>query len=162
MGDRSLVLEAHLLLGVTSVWSGEFVRARGHVRVRWPSMIQKNIVACVPLGSRSCRNASVILRRTLWHLGYPDQALTRAMETVRLAQTLQHPFSMGMALNSYRSLHQFRGDSREDAEICESSNDASPRARAFHTGLAEGMIFHGWALTEQARIERGWQNYTRD
>jgi hypothetical protein len=54
-------------------------------------------------------------------LGYPDQALTKAMETVRLAQTFQHPFSMGMALNHTAWLHQFRGESREVQKYAETA-----------------------------------------
>ena len=35
---------------------------------------------------------------TLWHLGYPDQALKRSQEALTLAQELSHPFSLAFAL----------------------------------------------------------------
>ena len=39
----------------------------------------------------------VIRGLTLWHLGYPDQALKRSNEAVALAQGLSHPPSLALA-----------------------------------------------------------------
>ena len=48
------------------------------------------------------------MSHTLWHLGYPDQALTRSHEALALAEEHAHPFSQAIALAYAVMLHQFR------------------------------------------------------
>jgi predicted ATPase len=43
-------------------------------------------------------HALVLAAWNLWHLGFPDRALARARESVDLARSLQHPFSLAYAL----------------------------------------------------------------
>ena len=46
----------------------------------------------------------------LWMLGFPDQAMARAEESVALARKLRHPPSLMHALTLAVVVHQFRGD----------------------------------------------------
>jgi hypothetical protein len=90
----------------TAVWSGAFVRARGHAKSALALYdTEEHREHAFLYGQDPAVVLLSYLGWTLWHLGYPDQALTKAMETVRLAQTFQHPFSMGMALNHTAWLH---------------------------------------------------------
>ena len=51
--------------------------------------------------------------RTLWPLGYPDQALQRSQEALTLARELSHPFSLAFALFFAAWIHQLpRGSNR--------------------------------------------------
>ena len=45
---------------------------------------------------------------SLWHLGYPAQALQRSHQALTLAQELAHPYSRAIALNWAMWVHQFR------------------------------------------------------
>ncbi|HEV8717280.1 MAG TPA: adenylate/guanylate cyclase domain-containing protein [Candidatus Binatia bacterium] len=155
MGDRSLVLEAHLMLGITSFWSGAFITARGHLESALALYdTEEHREHAFLYGQDPAVGSLSYLGWTLWHLGYPDQALTKAMETVRHAETLRHPFSMGMALNHTAWLHQLRSESREAQKYAEIAITLA-QEHGFPYWAAEGMIFQGWALTEQAQIDRG-------
>src|SRR4029079_6884296 len=46
------------------------------------------------------------LPHVLWHLGFPDQALRQNQELLRLAHTLDHPFSLAFALDYAAMFHQ--------------------------------------------------------
>ena len=48
------------------------------------------------------------LPHSLWHLGYPEQALQRSHAALTLAQELSHPYSLAFALDYTAMLHQFR------------------------------------------------------
>jgi predicted ATPase len=52
-----------------------------------------------------CLNTAAL---TLWHLGYPTQALERSNEAIQLAQKLAHSGSVTDALFFAAILHQFR------------------------------------------------------
>jgi DNA-binding winged helix-turn-helix (wHTH) protein/tetratricopeptide (TPR) repeat protein len=47
---------------------------------------------------------------SLWHLGYPDQALRRADEALALARELSHPFTLTVALHNATLVHLYRGE----------------------------------------------------
>jgi tetratricopeptide (TPR) repeat protein len=57
-----------------------------------------------------CRSHAAL---ALWQLGYPDQALQRAGEMVRLAKKIDHPFSYAMGLFFGRQVLQFSGRDNE-------------------------------------------------
>jgi tetratricopeptide (TPR) repeat protein len=56
---------------------------------------------------------------SLWHLGYPDQALQRVHEAFALAQELSHPFSFAFALHFALNLHQWRKEPQLAQELAE-------------------------------------------
>ncbi|MBS3784263.1 MAG: AAA family ATPase, partial [Anaerolineae bacterium] len=54
---------------------------------------------------------------TLWLLGYPDQAIERSQEALKLTSELDHPFTLGFAWNIAGSLfHQLRRENRAAQE----------------------------------------------
>jgi predicted ATPase len=82
----------------------------------------------------------------LWHLGYPDQALTRSQEALILAQEL--------ALDYAAMLHQFRHEVHASRERAEAAM-ALCTEHGFAYYLAWAMIIRGWALTAQRQQEEG-------
>ena len=92
--------------------------------------------------------------RTLWLLGYPDQALTRRREAGALAQGLSHAYSLGFARQFAITLYQYRREPQRVREYAETAM-AFADERGFVRWLAGGMIGRGWALTEQGGIEEG-------
>jgi predicted ATPase len=91
---------------------------------------------------------------TLWHLGYPEQALKRGNEALALAQGLSHPFSLAFAEIWVGVVRQFRGEvhaAKETAEslIALSAERGFPNVLSFATGL------RGWAIAKQGRNEDG-------
>ena len=53
----------------------------------------------------------------LWHLGYPDQALARARETVALARVFEDPFGLGFSAMVQGTIHWFRGEFEAQEQV---------------------------------------------
>jgi predicted ATPase len=90
----------------------------------------------------------------LWHLGYPDQALSMSHTALARARELSHPFSLALALNYAAIVHQFR---REEGATHERAEAATVlcREHGFAYYLAWGPILQGWVAVEQRQGEAG-------
>ncbi|NJN81980.1 MAG: hypothetical protein HC802_06625 [Caldilineaceae bacterium] len=116
-GDQILRVEGHYVLGISSFWMGDFVASRIHLEqaiaqydpsrhgVHIALYAQDPKVVCL------CR-----LARTLWFLGYPDQAAIQMQHSLELARVLGHPYSQAYALNHASELYLELGDLHQ-AEI---------------------------------------------
>ena len=96
--DPALAVIAHYALGVTWLWLGVFPAARQHLEegiARYtPDQRRAPVFRIGQDPGVACRaNAA----RTLWLLGYPEQALARVHEALALAHALSHPFSLAYA-----------------------------------------------------------------
>jgi predicted ATPase len=91
---------------------------------------------------------------TLWHLGYPDQARKRIVETLTLAQELSHPFSLAFALNNAAVLDQRLRDVQAVQEQTEVLLTLS-REQGFPFWLALGTSRQGWVLAERGQGKEG-------
>jgi predicted ATPase len=91
---------------------------------------------------------------TLWHLGYPDQALKRSHEAVALAEGLSHPFSLAYALCFAAWFHLRRREGQLARERAEEVITLSTE-QGFPFWVAYGTMLRGWALAEQGQMEEG-------
>jgi predicted ATPase len=91
--DPALLLEAHVALGYTLHFLGEFIPAREH----WEQGValydpQQHRALAVLYGGADpgvyCLSGAAL---ALWSLGYPAQALKRSQEALILARELSHP-----------------------------------------------------------------------
>ena len=92
--------------------------------------------------------------RTLWLLGYPDQAGRRSEETLALARKLSNPPSLGFALLFAAFLFQNLHQPEEARQITEECIAVCNK----HGVAQEGawiMFVHGWALAELGQFEEG-------
>ena len=92
--------------------------------------------------------------RTLWLLGYPDQALAHIHEALTLAHALSHPFSLAWAWCMVAFVSQFRRDVPAVHEQAEAAV-ALATAQGFPLWAAYGTSFRGWALAMQGQGEEG-------
>ena len=134
---------------------GEFAPARHH----WD-----HSVACYDRGQHRAHilhfgmDLGVFSRawmsHTLWHLGYPDQALVMSHEGLALAQQLSHPFSLAVALDYAAMLHQFR---REGSAVYGRAEAALALCteQGFTYYLAWATFMQGWARVAQGQGEEG-------
>jgi class 3 adenylate cyclase/predicted ATPase len=153
--DPALLLVAYDVLGDTSFWLGEFTAAREH--------LERGIALYDPRQHRShgflygydsggaCLS---FVASALWHLGCPDQALTRIHEAVTLTEELSHPFSLALALYHAVLVHQFRREGQATQERTETLIALSTE-QGFPLILAHGIILRGWALAERGQGEEG-------
>ena len=101
LNDRGMVMEALKWVGQTMLYRADFAGARdrfatavdeydspGHT-LYWAAYTNQD-----PGVANRCH-----LAMSLWHLGYPDQALTISRQMHELARAIGHPFTLGYALH---------------------------------------------------------------
>jgi predicted ATPase len=153
--DPTLLLLAHLGLGVILFFLGEFTLARKHLEqgIALYDPQQHN-----PHASHTAQDPGVVCLTyaawILWLLGYPDQALKRSPEALTLAQELSHPYSLAWALNLGAKVHQWRREGQATQELTETWITLS-HEHGFPYFLAEGTFLRGSALAEQGQVEEG-------
>ncbi|MBI3756512.1 MAG: AAA family ATPase [Deltaproteobacteria bacterium] len=145
------LLGAHLMLGDTLFWLGEFALAQEH--------LEEGIALYDPQQHRSSQEDPGVVclcyaTAVLWLLGYADQALQRSHGTLTLAQKLSHPYSLVYALSWAAVLHLFRQEVQATQEWAEAAIALSTE-HGFPHWLASGTMWRGWALAEQGRGEEG-------
>jgi predicted ATPase len=154
--DPTLLMCARYALGNTSSWMGKLLLAREHFEMAI-SLYDRERDR--PLAFRyggvdvggSCLSVAAW---TLWHLGYPDQALKRGNEALALSQTLSHPLSLAAAEFFFGVLRQFRREARAAQETADALI-ALCAEHGFTYWSALAAIFRGWAMAEQGRNDEG-------
>jgi class 3 adenylate cyclase/predicted ATPase/energy-coupling factor transporter ATP-binding protein EcfA2 len=153
--DPVLLVEAHYALAGTLFPLGELATARGHyedlIALYDPRQHSSYVSLYVhdPGVVGRCAEAFI-----LWHLGYPDQALTRVHEALTLARELSHPYSLGLALAwGAPFLHQYRREGQAAQERAEAGITIS-HEQGFSLHIT-GTMLRGWALAEQGQAEEG-------
>jgi predicted ATPase len=137
------------------LWLGDFPAARAHLEQgvalydirehRSHAFLYgyDSGVACLSFGAWA-----------LWFLGYPDQALRRMEDALRVARELAHSFSFAFARQFAGQLHLYRREydlARElAAEVITISTEQD-----FLIWLAMARIVHGSALAEQEQAREG-------
>jgi predicted ATPase len=152
--DQFLLSIAHSTLGVTLYLLGELRSAWTHY---------EQALALYDPQRRSLPSVSTADLRvdclswesyTLWHLGYPEQALKRSQEAIALAEELSHPFSLAYALGGAAFFHALRREGQLAQERAEASITLA-NEHGFPYWLTFGMVVRGWALTLQGQVEKG-------
>jgi predicted ATPase len=156
-GDTSLRLVGHWALGETLLFQGALVRARAQLQhgiaLYNP---QEHYALSVRAGFPGDLGVfcHCFAAHTLWHLGYPDQALRHIHEALRLAEVLVHPFSRALALAYAAMLYQFRREHRLAQDVAETAITLC-QEQGFSYYLAWVTIMKGWAVTAQGSSEEG-------
>lgn len=92
--------------------------------------------------------------KSLWFLGYPDQALKRCREALIYANEFKHPFSQTIAEAINLRLYQFRGEAGAIRERAGSAIAVS-ELHGFKHYLEMSKILRGWALANEGEFEDG-------
>ncbi|WP_349609233.1 MULTISPECIES: adenylate/guanylate cyclase domain-containing protein [Cupriavidus] len=153
--DQELVGEAHISLGATLFFMGEFNAAHAHLGQAL-ALYSPAAQHAHPLlhGVHPEVRALAISAHALWYLGYPDQAFRRGQESLTLARKVSHPFSLAHALVFMAELHQFRRDPQLAQECAEAAITLSTE-QGFPFWLGWATIVQGWALAERESAEDG-------
>jgi predicted ATPase len=153
--DAALAVVAHYTLGLTWFHLGALPAARTHLEegsARYTPALRRAPV--FRLGHDLGVACRVNAARALWLLGYPEQALTRLRETLTLAHTLSHPYSLAYA----RCFAAFVAQCRRDVLAVHEQAEAAvalATAQGFAQWVAVGTSLRGWALTMQGQGEEG-------
>jgi predicted ATPase len=161
--NSDLMLEGHVVMGSLALHRGDFITARAHLEhslrlldtpLSSASIFYGGFVSGVAPGT--------LLIRTLWGLGYADQAQKLRHDLLGLAQRAEHTLSL-VYMELYAALlSQLR---RDVAATQAHANAAMALATAEGAGLRveQGRLLWGWALAMQgdaiagvAHIRQGW------
>src|ERR1700689_3085635 len=107
--DPVQLLFAHVTVGHISYGLGKFLRSREHEEIAI-SIYNPDRHRAFGFQYLYCLCG---ISWTLWHLGYPDQALKKNNEALAVAQTLSDPLSLALAHTFAGALRQYRGEARE-------------------------------------------------
>jgi class 3 adenylate cyclase/predicted ATPase len=153
--DRSLRFFAHRAAGVTSLPSGKFLLARGHLEQalelydpevhRAPAFIYAFDPRVVCLD---------YLARTLLPLGYPERALAVNDDAVAEARRTSHRNSLALPLFFGGVIRQILGDRSGVRERYEELDRIAGEA-GFRFWEAGARILRGWALADAGELEAG-------
>ena len=151
--DPGLLLWAHYAMAISLGSQGELTAARAH--------LERGIALYDPQ-KRSARgfvqdpgvSCLTDVAPVLWLLGYPDQALRRSHEALRLARKVSHPFSLARTLNSAAYLCWSRGEQQAARELTEATTTLSSE-QGFPVWMASGIFLKGVMLVEQGQGEAG-------
>lgn len=165
--DEALLLLAHERLGLLAFHLGQLASSQTHlaqvIAVYTPQ--QHHALVLRYGGIDSGVFGRFQMGRTLWSLGYPDQALRHIAEAIALARTLPHPLSLIMALAFGSVVYLYRGEVGaarlcvdEMVTLTTEHGFMTPKAIAIslqgQVMIVEGVIAAGIAVLEQGLAER--------
>lgn len=154
--DPGQLLQAHHALGPTYVLQGDWRSAQKHLQqaIETYDIDKHKGHALLYGGHDPCSCCLAFSAKTLWMLGYPDQAVQRAGEALALAREIGHPTSLAHTQFSVAMLYQFLYDSSEVYRITEELQKlAADQGLLFY--LSGGMVLHGWAQAELGQVVDG-------
>jgi hypothetical protein len=152
--NQHLLVVAHTMLVGTLYWLGEFTSAQPHqeqVFALYDPQRDSRRYAVLPDPRVQCLYYASV---TLWHLGYPDQALKKSQDAITLATGLSHPFILAQALGFAAQFHSLRQEWQLARARAEEVITLSTE-QGFPFWLAQGKIIRGGALVEQEEMEEG-------
>ncbi|HEV8712308.1 MAG TPA: adenylate/guanylate cyclase domain-containing protein [Candidatus Binatia bacterium] len=151
--DPALLLQARLGQGLTLFFLGQMISARDCFAqvITLYNPQQHHSHAFLYGYDPGVANLSYAAM-TLWHLGYPDQALQESQRALVLAQELTHPFSVVYALSCSAWVHHLRREAHGAQEQIEKAIGLATE-QGFPHWMAWGSILRGWALAMQGQRE---------
>jgi TOMM system kinase/cyclase fusion protein len=147
--NPGFVVAAHRALGATLVYQGEHARALPHLNqvLAVPATPELRAVSYQYDVVDQWITARSYLAWTLWLQGYPDQARAHTEEAIATARSLDHPFSMVLALSFASWLYQFCGETERVRATAEKLLDISTQ-KGFAFWIGWGQVLHAWTLAE--------------
>jgi class 3 adenylate cyclase/predicted ATPase len=153
LNDPGMLMEALFMSGETMLYLADFAGARDSFAKAVSEYDDRERTRF--WAAHTSHNAGVTHRSnlaiSLWHLGYPDQALKLNQEMRQLARDIGHPFSLAYALHHTGWLHQFCRLGAEVRTVAE-EQIAIALAQGFALWHATGTFFKGAAMVLQGQL----------
>jgi serine/threonine protein kinase/tetratricopeptide (TPR) repeat protein len=153
-GDPGGMTEAFYIAGQTMLYRADFAGARACFETALAELDEQasSKFWVAQTGHHAGVNIRCNLAVSLWHLGYPDQALLVNQEVCRLARELGHPFSLAYCLHHTAWLYQFCRLGVETQAVAE-EQIAIAADQGFALWQATGTFFRGAGMLLQRRPE---------
>jgi predicted ATPase len=154
-GDHTHLVLAHFAMGEMSLHTGELKLAREHQEAMLSLYDdERDRPPAFRLGVDAKQDILSYAGWTLWHLGYPDQALVTGQEAVAFARGLSHPNSLAAAEFNLNIVQTSRREAPAVQETAERVIAFSSE-HGFGAWLLYSTSHRGWAIAEQGRYEEG-------
>jgi class 3 adenylate cyclase/predicted ATPase len=153
--DPGMMMEALFMAGETMLYRADFAGARDRFAKAVTEYDDRERTRF--WAAHTSHNAGVTCRSnlavSLWHLGYPDQALKLNREMRQLAREIGHPFSLAYALHHTAWLCQYcrlgdevRAAAEEEIKIA--------TEQGFALWHATGTFFKGGGILLQGELDK--------
>jgi serine/threonine protein kinase/tetratricopeptide (TPR) repeat protein len=152
LNDPGMWMEALFMSAETMLYRADFAGARDHFAKAVADYDDRERTRF--WAAHTGHNAGVTCRSnlavSLWHLGYPDQALKANREMRQLAREIKHPFSVAYALHHTAWLYQY---CRLGAEVQAAAEEeiAIATEQGFALWHATGTVFKGAGILLQGK-----------
>ena len=154
VGDRAMLVAAHASVAITLHHLGDHRQTLTHFERGLAAYSLDLSPLFVSFPVEPGVNLASEYARTLWVLGFADQALRQVDAALALADAVPHPEARGFAPLFAAFVHQSCGD--VGATLRHSDTVlALARERDIATTLAWGMVLHGWALAMRGSVDEG-------
>jgi len=153
LGVTGLSTEALFIPALTSFYLGEFEATR---KLCEQGFALYDGPTAKVFSQHTGQNVGVTIQCywafSLWHLGFPEQAVDRIRQALDMARTLKHPFSQAYALGHAGWMFH---NCRLSAEVRSVADEGIVLAKeqGFPFWLAEGLLHKGFGLLLDEKIE---------
>lgn len=156
LNDPGMMMEALFLQGLTKFYRGDFAGARDHFSLAVADFDDRNRTKfwATHTGEDSGATHRCYLALALWHLGYPHRALQLSRETIALARTIGHPFTMEYALHHASWLRQ-HCQLGEEAQAAADEQIEIATEQGFVFWHATGTLYRAGGLLLQGNLGEG-------
>jgi predicted ATPase len=156
LDDPGIWMEALFLMGVVLFYRGDFARARGYYEKGLAAYDDRELTQlwALRVGEDAGVTHRCYLSLALWHLGYAEQALRLNEESVELARSIGHPFSLTYAEHHASWLRQLMRLPAETVAFGEAQM-RNAAEQGFPLFRATGMTFAAAGRLLQGDIDQG-------
>src|SRR5262249_40252260 len=149
--DSAMLVAAHRALAGTLFYLGEITSALTHATKGMAFYnSQQHRTSAFLYGEDAGVVCQSFAARALWYLGYPAQSLVRSQEAVTLAQQINHPFSLCLALGNAAIFHQCRQEGQATHAYAEATIPLGAE-QGFAFWRARSVLLRAWALAQQGQ-----------
>jgi predicted ATPase/class 3 adenylate cyclase len=154
--DPDLLLEAHHALWAILFYGGELAAARPHLDhgLRLYDPQRHRLHAARYTGHDPGVCCRMVAAQSFWLLGYPEQAVANSQAALDLAQQLDHPFSLTVALTFAAMLYHCRREAPFTQARAEAAMTLATE-QEFPQQLERARPLRGWALAAHGHGEMG-------
>jgi class 3 adenylate cyclase/tetratricopeptide (TPR) repeat protein len=153
--DSKMLLQAHYIMGASLFCLGQIESALEHLENGLSHYNPKEHSSHASLYGQDAGAACLWWSSWVkWFLGYPDQALMRSDEAIRLAKELAHPYSLALSYNSAAFVRHFRGEIDKTNKMSETSINLCSEG-GYGLFLPMGVIIHGWSMAHDDKTSKG-------
>ena len=154
-GQAPFMVAADHLAGVSNEFIGEFGKSTHFLeRSRERHDPQQHAAYNAMFGMDPGMVARAMSARPLWALGYPDRAVARSRETVRLGRRQQQPVTLVFGLIVAQGIHLYRGEAEEAIALGDEIIGLC-REYEFPQEAEWARGFQGSAMAMQGRVREG-------